>query len=575
MMSATSTPVPPRSLRPRWSLGLLATVAAAAVYLNCLHNPFVYDDHRLIVDNTSLSALPDLSAIVAHEITRPLVNLSYAADRAFWGPDPFGFHVTNVLLHVLNVGLVFGLVWRLADDGARTTRDARSPSSANLVAGTTALILAVNPMMTQAVGYISGRAELLCATFALSALGSARRYIATGRGAWWMATATAWILAMLSKEVGAVVPVLLLSYDLLASPRSALSLRERMLRLHAPLLTAMLVAGAARVWVLRTIEYPAEHVDPTFVLVQLEAVRRYALLLFGQGPQSIFHQIAPYQGLASARALLTLGTIPVAVAAVWLLGRIDRLASLGSVWFLLCLVPSSALFVLGRGEAMAEHRVYVASIGFFLAIGAVVGRAGLVIGRQRTRTRRLAGLVASVLVAQLAMHTVLRNQTWSSPVTLWSDAVARAPGHWLPHLMLGEAFREAGQCTAAVPEYRTAIGGDPGQPFGYARLGACLITLEQFDDAASVFQELDSRSPGSAEAAAGLGLVAMAEDRLDDAQTLLRESVRRDGDNAPVRQLLAALEARARPGYATAFCQQMRSLAPRSRAATECEPWNH
>ena len=118
MMSVASTPIVPQRVGLRWSLALLASAAAAAVYLNALHNPFIYDDHRLIVENNSLSAFPNLFVIVLHEITRPVVNLTYAIDWSVWGLDPFGFHLTNVLVHVVNVALVFQLAWRLTADAA-------------------------------------------------------------------------------------------------------------------------------------------------------------------------------------------------------------------------------------------------------------------------------------------------------------------------------------------------------------------------------------------------------------------------------------------------------------------------
>src|SRR4051794_14785771 len=84
-------------------VGLTAAGLGALVYVNALHNPFVYDDHRTILDNASIRTLTDVRAIVLHEMTRVLVNVSYAIDRATWGSAPFGFHVTNVLLHIVNV----------------------------------------------------------------------------------------------------------------------------------------------------------------------------------------------------------------------------------------------------------------------------------------------------------------------------------------------------------------------------------------------------------------------------------------------------------------------------------------
>jgi len=569
-MSVAPTPIVPARVGLRWSLALFASAAAAAVYLNALHNPFIYDDHRLIVENDSLSALPNLLAIAVHEITRPLVNLTYAIDWSIWGLDPFGFHLTNVLLHMVNVALVFLLAGRLTVDAARPSADPGAPA-ANLVAAATALVFAVNPMMTQAVGYISGRSELLCALFVLLACLAVRQFIITSRVVWAFTSVGVWLLAMLSKEVAAVVPIVLILYDRWLAPPSAFPFRKRLAWLYAPMGVVTVAAVAVRLWVLERVEYPSDTFEPTFVLVQLEAIRRYAMLLFGQGPQSIFHQVDPYTDWLSARALFTIGTVPIAMLCVWTLYRLHRLAAFGTVWFLLFLVPSSTLFILGRGEAMAEHRTYVAGIGFFLAIGALVERGAQVYLRRGAWTRRLAVLAACVVVAQLAMHTVLRNAAWSSPVGLWQDAVARASGHWLPRLMLGEAFRESGQCANAVPEYRLAVAGNPDEPMAYAHLGGCLIAINRLDEASRVFTAMNEHYPESAEAAAGLGLVAVAEGRLDEGQGLLRESLRRDGASVPVQQLLVALEGRGDDlSQATAFCEQVRAIAPSSRTAVDC-----
>ena len=134
----------------------VATVVllAAVVYLNALHNPFVYDDQRLIVANASLLHLSNWRAILLHEVTRPVVNLSYAIDHAIWGPGPFGFHLTSLALHLLNVVLVYLVAWRLSEDRERRGLVGTDQPLPGSVAFATSVLFAVHPMMTEAVGYI-------------------------------------------------------------------------------------------------------------------------------------------------------------------------------------------------------------------------------------------------------------------------------------------------------------------------------------------------------------------------------------------------------------------------------------
>ena len=147
------------------------------VYANALNNPFVYDDYGLIVENRSLQNPFNLVTLYFQNVTRPLVNLSYAIDRALWGPSPSGFRAVNIVLHMFNVGLLYALAWRLTEDWRSRRRPAEGLVVARppVIAFTAAVLLAVHPMMTQAVGYISGRAEVLCGVFFLLALLSARR----------------------------------------------------------------------------------------------------------------------------------------------------------------------------------------------------------------------------------------------------------------------------------------------------------------------------------------------------------------------------------------------------------------
>jgi hypothetical protein len=153
---------------------VIAALLGALVYLNALHNPFIYDDYRTIVANGSITSLWKLRAIVVHDIARPLVNLSYAVDHQIWGEAPFGFHLTSVLLHV-PVVLFFHVAWRFTIDlQSRSDRKQFEPLSAAVLAFTAATAFAVHPMMTEAVAYAADD-PALCATFFLLATLCTRR----------------------------------------------------------------------------------------------------------------------------------------------------------------------------------------------------------------------------------------------------------------------------------------------------------------------------------------------------------------------------------------------------------------
>ena len=196
---------------------LLAAVLIAAaflVYANSLDNSFVWDDEALVLGNPAIRSpvsVPRLfTARLFPEIPggnfyRPVQSLSYAIDYSLWRLDPFGYHLTNILIHAGNAVLVYLLL--LALTGRRD------------ISFMTALLFAVHPASTEAVDYVSGRADLLAAFFMyLSLLCSVAwerlsvrqgRHTAT-RVFLFLIAVLSFVLALLTKEATVVLPLFVL-----------------------------------------------------------------------------------------------------------------------------------------------------------------------------------------------------------------------------------------------------------------------------------------------------------------------------------------------------------------------------
>ena len=178
--------------------------------MGAVRTPFIYDDNRMVVENLAIRDLSNLRAVLILEATRPILNLSYAIDYAIFGSSAPGFHATNVLLHAMNVVLLFLLAWRLAEDEEPSTGPAVRPQ---IVALTAAVLFAVHPMMTESVTYVAGRSEVLCTTFFLLAFFAARRWMLGGARVWWLTAIACWVAALGTKEIAAMLPFVLLAYE--------------------------------------------------------------------------------------------------------------------------------------------------------------------------------------------------------------------------------------------------------------------------------------------------------------------------------------------------------------------------
>lgn len=471
------------------------------VYANVLYNPFIYDDYHTIQTNDSI--VPPLNArtVLLHDVKRPIVNASYAFDRATWGPRPFGFHVTNVALHVLNVVLLFQLALALLRMGPATR------AAAEWGAVTAAALFAVHPMMTEAVGYISARSELMCAAFLLSALLCAERWMKTAAARWLAAALACWVAALLSKETAAMLPFVVAAGDgFVTTDRPAF--RRRLRRFHLPLIAVALVAGTLRVLLLLWVEQPGRvAVHPGLSPLALDVIVRYVRLMILPAGQTLFHSVEMVPPLA-ARALAAYAALGGMVALAWAARRQLPVAGFGLIAFLLLLLPAAALTMLNSGEPMAEHRVYIASTGWFLAVGAGIawlqGRAAAAsrVGRP------VVGASLALVVLSYGSETLLRNAIWSDPVAVWQESVERAPHHPRPRMLLGEALEDRGRRQEAVLEYQAAVRLAPADPQAHLKLGLCLAALSRFDEARAALRETLRLDPANEPAQRSLALLA-------------------------------------------------------------------
>jgi tetratricopeptide (TPR) repeat protein len=560
----------------RLSLVCLPVLSAGLVYLNALHNPFAWDDFHTVADNRSLDTLWNLRGIVLQDVSRPLVNLSFAIDRAIWGSAPFGFHVSSVLLHMLNVLLLFLLVRHLAADAAAGLPDDQSPRARpEVVASAAAWLFAVHPLMTEAVGYISGRADVLSATCMLAAFLTMRRWTRGGGRGWLIASIAAWGAGLASKETAMVFPLLLGSYRVWMGRSMTPAVRQRLTRAATGLGIAMAVAGGSRLALLLAVENPGySGFHWQHVLVDLDVVRRYVMLLVTPGKQSVFHPVVSIASFWQWRALGAVAFTAGLLGLAWALRPRHALAGLGILWFLLTLAPAAVLVLFDLGHPMAEHRTYFANAGLFMAascgVGWLLARPRASLSRRRLQ-RRLLMAVLVLTPVTLAGQTLVRNRMWTDPRVLWLEAAERAPDIWLPHLLLGEALRAKGMRQEAVVAFRNAVRLRPDNADAYLKLGVCLAELGRFEDAANVFSDLERAVPESPVAAEGLGTMAMLTGHPDQARSHFYDALRLDPANIAARQSLALLSVQeSQPAEAQRLCEEIEHLAPGSADAAEC-----
>ena len=500
-------------------------LAALLAYWGTLSCPFILDDMPAIKSNGTIGHLwGSLVAPVRSPVSgRPLLNFSYAVNFAVGGYDVRGYHLFNLVVHILGGLMVFGIVGRTLGKPVLSRCFA---ADRRILALLIAVIWTVHPLNTEAVTYVSERAESLMGLLYLATLYLFLRGAESGRGGAWLALSVfACRMGALTKEVIATAPLLVLLYDRTFCAGSFKSaLRQRWLYYlglsSSWLVLAFLVQGTGQ----RGVGFGNGVGSWTYALTSCRSVVTYLKLSlwphplvfdYGTGVVSGIGQAAPY-----ALALFAMLAFSVFAMRRW------AAVGFACAWFLVILAPTSSVIPLAY-QPMAEHRAYlplvsVACVGV-LCVYRLLGRSGMLL---------LAGI--SVL---LGWATYERNCDYRSALALWNTTAAQEPANARAHVNLGVALAAVpGSEREAASEYEVALLLDPANAEANNDFGLLLAgSFGRYADAEAHFRLAVRSRPDFLEACDNLGM-ALAElpGRLPEA----------------IQQYEAAL--RLNPGYAKA-----------------------
>jgi len=435
---------------------IAATILA---YVNSFGTVFQFDDRATILQDPRLAGLSQFAA-EAGQIIRPLLKLSFLADRELYGQNPAGYHLINLLLHCGSGLLLFAILTRACKGSPSAVSRQPSAVSPSAVPFFTALFFLLHPIETETVTYISGRPTGMAAFFCLLSLYlfiratesplPRRRFTV-----WYGAALLSFVLALLSKEIAVILPGLLLVWHWVFKP----SVRwTRRICVHAPFWAVVCLALIAAAFHSRYsfLAQASLETRPVYtnLLTQINAVC-HALTLFVLPTRLNFdHDLPVFRSVTQWPLPICLTLLAgMAAAGLWSLRRRPLLA-FGILWFFVCLLPANSF--IPRYDILSERNLYLPAIGIFIAIVSLLGAVRSTLGR------RLVGTICILVAAGLLVGTVSRNRVYSDEVTFWSDAVRKSPRKARTHNNLGFALYEAGETDRALNEFRVAVSLDPG-----------------------------------------------------------------------------------------------------------------
>jgi tetratricopeptide (TPR) repeat protein len=513
------------------ALAAAAVTAGAAfvVFLPSLSNEFLlWDDNRLIYENPYIRTL-DLeffrwafSAVVIAS-WYPLTLISFALDYAVWGPDPWGFHLTSVVLHSTNTFLVTVLVIRLVRIGRGRGEGLDGTAlAAGLV---TALLFALHPLRVESVVWAAERKDVLYALFYLLSVLAYLRYTSKTPTSvpFYVASVVLFAMSLMSKPMAVTLPLVLLILDFYPLKRISTGgwLRDsaKMVVEKAPYFILSVAVALVTYWTHISRGAPgAREIIPLTGRFAV-AVSGYIFYLkktllplglapyypYPEGVSILSFEYAGSMALFSAVTALALATV-----------KRNRVFAAAWLYYLVALVPVIGSMKGGDMVFAADRYTYLPCLGLFILPGLLAGRAFE--GSLHKNLRPLAVAAVLVVSAVLAALTVRQTAVWKDTVTLWSHQIKLYPhGSPLAYNNRGLAYQGLGELELAVRDFSKAIELDPLAAGAYNNRGTALYGSGRYGPAIKDFTRAVELSPGYADAYNNRGAVYMGVGRPKDA----------------------------------------------------------
>ena len=458
----------------------LITVLGLIIYANSLTGQFIWDDDFLVKNNLYIRSWHNLGkiftenmwtggGIINADYYRPLPMASYLIDYSVWGLNVIGYHLANILLHILVALCVYWLVSILF-----------SNKLLSLLSG---IFFVSHPVQTETVASISIRGDLLSTLFILLCFIFYIKLLSKNNASSYIIIALTYILALLSKENALIIPFLVLIYHYVFGKKIRFNKFILLLVItfaYLFLRTAVLSSAPLRTYTIIGIF----HRIPGFFIAISNYVRIliFPFDLHAEYGEKLFN-------LADPKALLGILISFLLIAYALRKRKANSLISFSICWFFLTLLPVSNIYPIGF--YMAEHYLYLPSIGFFLALAYGLNN---VLSIKRLRIFSIAAIIG--LVIFYSSLTAVQTNYWKEPMSFYEKTLKYAPNSSRINNNLGMLYHNKGDYEQAIQLYEKAIKSDPNCIDAYFNLGRLYNARGMQEEAIRLFSKvmgLDSR----------------------------------------------------------------------------------
>lgn len=491
---------------PCLHIGIIFLLGIAS-YINSLDVPLQVDDRLTI--RVSISLNNDLYSLQGFmRKARWFADLTFAMNRRLHGEQVLGYHLVNLAIHLSAAGVIYLFVQRSIEALKQSFRVQEHDDCGiflqHFIPFMTAALFVCHPVQTQAVTYISQRYTSLATLLYLSSLLTyvlARLYSADAAKkahvwSWGSACFLLAILAMKSKEIAFTLPLMMLVLECALFRGQLLKNRLYLASCAVMLLFIPLQMFYTQGYAVSENVFHQINAATTetvtisrsdYLLTQFRVVATYLRLLIVPINQNwdydypVYHSLSDPAVLAALLLHITLAGTAVALfihsqrrltSGSPVAGILMRIASLGICWLYLALSVESSLIPIR--DVIFEHRIYLPSVGFFLAVTA--GIAGIAASRQHSLTGLWTAMALLCLI--FTATTVARNRIWSDEITLWQDVVEKSPDKARSRQALGALYLKRNMTEKAIVHFVRGVELDPGWDISWRNVNLAISAMD-------------------------------------------------------------------------------------------------
>ena len=494
------------------------------LYARTLFFGFVYlDDNAIILDSShAISSVSNIFQVFSRNVLpafgtfyRPMSVIPYILDAQVGGTNPFMYHLTNIIFHLIASCLLFVFLIKL--------------KYKEVLVFIFALLFTVHPALTSAVAWIPGGVDPLLTIFILLDLFFFLKYLETRNWLNYCLIIIFFALALFTKETALILLIMFpLYYYLIYKGKSVLSILEKVY-LPAGLFFVSFVWFILRSIVLAG-SMPLKLSD---VLAGLFNVPAFILYLGKMLLPFNLSVLPMVEGSSLVFGLIALA----AVTLMFIFTENRRYGHIvfGFTWFMLFLLPTLIFSDPARftGVAAYEHRIYLPMIGFIILLletDLIRNNIGL----------HNKGLTFSVLV--LVMFSALafvHSGNFSDRISFWESAVRTSPRHPLAHRNLGAMYYLDGMPGKAEIEYKRALALNPYEPMVHNNLALIYMNANRLKESENEFLTEIKINPTYDNAYCNLGILYYKEGRFKEAEAQWKRTLEINPDFTDAYKFLA------------------------------------